>query len=80
MIIPNYDNEPKLKSTDSELYKQIKCLLYRPEFKRYDFLLNCSSKNNPILHSESFSNNSHLMYIIVALCTVVFVLFFALFI
>ena len=77
-IIPNYDNEPKLKSTDLELSKQIKCLLYRPEFKRYDFLLNCSSKNNPILHSESFSNNSHLMYIIVALCTVVFVLFFVL--
>lgn len=79
MIIPNHENEPLTKSKDSNLTSQIKCLLYRPEFKRYDFLINCSSKLHPLVHSESFSfTTSYLNYIKVALYAIAFLLFFIL--
>lgn len=79
MIIPNQENKPLLKLNDSDLSKQIKCLLYRPDFKRYDFLTNCSSKLYPLLHSESFSfTANYLQYIKIALYTIVFLLFFIL--
>lgn len=79
IIIPNRENKPITKLNDSDLSKQIKCLLYRPEFKRYDFLINCSSKLYPLLHSESFAFiTNYLDYVKVALYTIAFLLFFIL--
>lgn len=78
IIIPNFKNEPLLKQEDSHLSKQIKCLLYRPEFKRYDFLLNCSSNKYEILHSKSFSSINSFRYIIIFLSLISLILFFIL--
>lgn len=79
VIIPNHENKPLVKPNDSDLSKQIQCLLYRPDFKRYDFLTNCSSKSYPLLHSESFLfTTNYLQYIKVALYTIAFLLFFIL--
>lgn len=76
-ILPNHENKPLLKPNDSNLSNQIQCLLYRPDFKRYDFLTQCSSKLYPILHSESFSFTAKLLeYIKIALYAIVFLLFF----
>lgn len=77
IIIPNHENKPITKLNDSGLLKQIKCLLYRPEFKRYDFLINCSSKLYPLMHSDSFLfTTNYLDYVKVALYTIVFFMFF----
>lgn len=79
LILPNISNNPLVKQTDNHLIKQIKCLLFRPDFKRYDFLLNCSPNNNLILHSESFSTPLiNFRYLIALLCTIVCLLFFIL--
>lgn len=79
IIIPNHENKPLFKSNDSNVSNPIKCLLYRPDFKRYDFLTNCSSKLYPLLHSESFSfTSNYLQYIKVVLYTIAFLLFFIL--
>lgn len=79
IIIPNARNKPLVKPHDNHLLKQIKCLLYRPDFKRYDFLLKCSPNDSSMLHSESFSTPPvHLRYFTALLCTIVCILFFIL--
>lgn len=79
VILPNYNNKPLVKPTDNDLLKQIKCLLYRPDFKRYDFLLTCSPNNPFILHADSFKKIFvNLRYVSALLCTIVCILLFIL--
>lgn len=80
LIIPNVNNKPLVKPIDNLLIKEIKCLLFRPDFKRYDFLLKClPNTNHLVLHSESFSTPFiNLRYVIVLLGTTVCILLFIL--